>query len=150
MSLPLPWVERIFTKLVLVYGQAFLVRWRDIDIAMVKTDWTHELSGFDRTPHRIAFALANLPEKPPSVIEFKALCRSAPALPAPALEAPPANPERMAQELAKLAPMLAETPGPVDDKAWARKILARVQAGERVTPTVLQMALRGLGMPDGT
>ena len=38
MSLPLPWVDRIFEKLVLVYGQPFLARWRDIKLDAVKVE----------------------------------------------------------------------------------------------------------------
>ena len=140
MALPLLWVDRIFDKLVLTYGQAFLARWRDIDMNSVKSDWMHELSGFENHPSAIAHALSNLPEKPPSIVEFKNLCRSAPAAEAPRIESPKADPERVKAELAKLAPLRQPTPSSYDHKAWARAILRDVQGGLRRNPTVVAMA----------
>lgn len=133
MSLPLPWVERIFEKLTLVYGQAFLRRWSDIDLNLVKSDWSYELSGFERAPQAIAFALANLPDGPPTVTQFKALCRQAPAAATPLLPEPKAAPERMAAELAKLGALRQATEQGGDMKAWARRLQARDQAGEKLS-----------------
>lgn len=74
MSLPSNWIEPIFTKLTLIYGQQFLRRWQDLDLDAVKDDWAHELDGLDHSPKRIAYALQNLPpEKPPTVLEFRAI-----------------------------------------------------------------------------
>ena len=145
MSLPEPWVERIFDKLTLIYGQSFLRRWSDIDLEKVKADWAHELSGFQQHPRAIAWALQNLPpEKPPTVLEFRALARKAPAEELPRLEAPKADPERVEAELAKLAPV---RDGPrVDHRAWARTLVARSEAGEKVRPVSLRFAREALGM----
>ena len=80
MSLPSSWVEPIFTKLTLIYGQQFLRRWQDLDLDAVKADWAHELDGLDKSPKRIAYALQNLPpEKPPTVLEFRAIAWKMPA-----------------------------------------------------------------------
>jgi hypothetical protein len=80
MSLPSAWVEPIFTKLTLIYGQAFLRRWQDLDMEAVKADWAHELDGFERTPKRIAYALQNLPiDRPPTVLEFRAIAWKMPS-----------------------------------------------------------------------
>jgi len=140
MSLPLPWVDKIFDKLTLTYGQQFLARWRDIDLNAVKSDWMHELSGFENAPHAIAYGLSNLPKLPPTVIEFRALCRLAPTTEVKQLEAPRADPARVASELAKLAPMLKPTAAPVDRLDWARRILQSVEDGAKRTPTVVKMA----------
>ena len=79
MSLPASWFDRIFDKLALTYGQSFLRRWQDIDLNAVKSDWSHELSGFDKHPKAIAWALQNLPlDHPPTVLEFRAIARKAP------------------------------------------------------------------------
>jgi len=147
MSLPLPWVDRIFDKLTLTYGPSFLNRWRDLDLNLVKSDWMHELSGFENAPHAIAFALSNLPGDPPNVVQFKALARSAPAQAASALPAPKADPARVAAELAKLAPMREAfvSVTPKDCKQWARNILAQRAAGIPRTPAVVQMARNALG-----
>jgi hypothetical protein len=139
MSLPTAWVDRIFDKLTLIYGQAFLRRWTDIDLNSVKSDWAHELSGFQQHPKAIAWALQNLPVDPPTVLQFKFLARRAPPDELPRLEAPKADPRRIAEELAKLAPVLAKPVGrPNTD--WAKRILDRAEAGERISPTTLRMA----------
>ena len=145
MSLPLPWVDKIFDKLTLTYGQAFLARWKDIDLSAVKSDWVHELSGFEKAPHAIAHALACLPDRPPTVLEFRALCRLAPAADVPRLDTPRADPARIAAELAKLAP-LRTIAAPVSCLGWAKRILQRKESGERVNRTALEMAQRALGL----
>lgn len=149
MSLPLPWVDRVFEKLTLVYGQAFLARWRDIDLNAVKSDWCHELAGMEKSPGRIAFALANLPDRPPSVIEFRALCRSAPAPDVPKLPEPPADPDRVAHEVAKLRTYSAQQAAPGSDgKEWARRIMRRVQDGDNTVGRFARgMAAEVLGYP---
>lgn len=82
MSLPDAWVDRIFEKLALVYGHAFLSRWDGMPIADVKADWSRELSRFQQNHRAIAYALEHLPARPPTVLEFRALCNS-PQAPAP-------------------------------------------------------------------
>lgn len=147
MSLPLPWIERIFAKLTLAYGRDFLGRWEGVDLADVKTDWAHELDGFERFPEAIAYALSNLPPKAPSVIEFRAIARRAPAPDVPRLEAPRADPERVKAELAKLEPMKkAAAGGGYDHKAWAKRFIARHKAGERIRPITLRFAREALGI----
>ncbi len=103
MSLPQNWVDRIFEKLTLVYGREFLNRWEGLPIAEVKADWAHELDGFDKWPEAIAHALKNLPpDRPPTVLQFRALCRAAPPKVLPQLPQPKADPARVKAELAKL------------------------------------------------
>jgi hypothetical protein len=55
-----------------------------------------------------------------------------------ALPEPPADPERVKQELAKLAP-LRMGPG-IDPKAWAKRILDEYAAGRKKPVAVVQMA----------
>jgi hypothetical protein len=144
MSLPTAWVDRIFDKLTLVYGQAFLRKWDSIDINAVKSDWAHELSGFENHPKAIAWALQNLsPEKAPNALEFKFLARRAPPDELPRLEAPKADPERIAAELAKLAPILKKPPVR-SNVEWAKAIVARHDAGGKVAPMTLRMAREAL------
>lgn len=86
MSLPENWTDKIFQKLALVYGRDFTGRYEGIPLEEVKADWAHELSGYQQSPHSIAYALQNLPEKPPNVLQFRAICRSAPPAPVPLIE----------------------------------------------------------------
>ena len=146
MSLPAPWIDKIFTKLTLAYGRDFIARWEGIDLNDVKSDWSHELAGFAEHPEAIAYALANLPPKAPSVIEFRALARRAPLPAVKLLEAPVANPERVAAELAKLAPLRARKSYALPNgKDWAHRLLARAAAGERINPTTLRFAREAAG-----
>lgn len=140
MSLPTAWIDRIFDKLTLTYGQSFLRRWADIDINAVKSDWAHELAGFAQFPRAIAYALENLPtERPPTVLEFRAMARKCPADESQRLPAPKAPPDVIARELAKLAPIMGQRERPTKT-AWAHRILAKQAAGVPVTRTVLSMA----------
>lgn len=158
MSLPLPWVDRIFEKLTLVYGQKFIALWRDVDLNAVKSDWAHELAGFAPRDGEvgsgragaaaIAYALANLdPLAPPNVLQFRALARRAPALEAPRLPEPKADPERVAAELAKLKPIAeAARATSCGGKDWAHRIIARVGQGECINRTTVLFARQALGM----
>ncbi len=159
MSLPIPWVDKIFLKLTLVYGREFIGRWEGLEIADVKTDWGHELAGFENWPEAIAHALATLPPgRPPTVVEFRELARKAPRKKLIALPEPPADQARVAAELEKLAAITGKKGarvGQIDHKAWARALIAREEAGEVLNPTVSRFAreaLRGereqVGRPD--
>lgn len=144
MSLPIAWIDRIFERMTLRYGRDFLGRWEGIPIADVKTDWADVLSGFFTHPSAIAWALESLPDsKPPTVQEFRALCRAAPAPEIPRLPEPKADPGRVSAELAKLAPVRAAAAAggyDADPKSWARRILDRHNAGGRINALPLKMA----------
>lgn len=146
MSLPSAWTDRIFTKLTLAYGRDFISRWEGIDLNDVKSDWSHELAGFEAHPEAIAHALANLPPKPPSVIEFRAIARRAPQIDTPRLEAPKADPTNVAAEIAKQTGLREALAPKHNPKEWAQRILAREQAGEKIRPIALRFAKEALGM----
>ena len=146
MSLPSAWTDRIFTKLTLAYGRDFISRWEGIELNDVKSDWSHELSGFEAHPESIAYALANLPQKPPSVIEFRSIARRAPQIDAPRLEAPKADPAKVAAEIAKQTGLREALAPKQNQKEWAQRILAREQAGEKIRPIALRFAKEALGM----
>ena len=95
MSLPESWVNRIFQRLTLVYGQAFMRQWEGLDVAEVKALWGEELTWYQQQPSAIAHALENLPiDRPPNVLQFRDMCRKVPAekpaaLPDPAVTISP-------------------------------------------------------------
>lgn len=145
MSLPIQALDRLFARLAATYGAAWERNLGSTPLADVKTAWSHELSGFSGSLHRIAWALENLPTKCPNVIEFKALCRQAPAPEVPRLPEPKADPERMKAELAKLAPVRqAVATSQRDGREWARRIVARSEAGDRIRPITLRFAKEAL------
>ena len=102
VQLPASWVEKIFQKLALVYGRDFLSRWEGQNLAEVQADWAHELAGFVNAPHAIKYALENLPEKPPTVLQFRAVCRLAPVPTALRLPEPSLTPEQIAANVIRL------------------------------------------------
>lgn len=144
MSLPLIAIDRLFNRLNATYGRDFMSRWEGQDSNAVKASWAHELAGFADKLQMVAWALENLPERAPNVIEFRNLCRKAPAPETPQLPEPAADPARVAAELAKLAPVRAAAKNSVDGKDWARWIVARHEAGDSVRPISLQFAREAL------
>lgn len=144
-------VQRIFKRLAATYGAAWDRSLGQVPIADVMTAWEHELAGFlqnKRTMLAIAWALENLPERCPNVIEFRALCRSAPSAPVPVLPAPAADPARMAEALATLAPVRkAVRAGAVaSGKGWAQKLIEKHERGEFVNVGPLRTAREALGL----
>lgn len=147
MSLPSKAIDRLFDRLTATYGNEWITRWQGLDGQAIKSLWAHELSVYGNRLEAIAWALENLPPRAPNVIEFKHLCRSAPALEAPKLPEPKADPERLKQELSKLGEVRAKAvagAGLVDHKAWARRIIGRFDAGDRINPTSLRFAREAL------
>jgi hypothetical protein len=144
MSLPAAWTDKIFTKLILVYGRDFSSRWEGMNIADVKADWSHEMTGYENRPKAIVWALQNLPVKPPTVLEFRKIANTLPAEQVPELHYVKAGQDRVTHELAKLAPVRdAPLCGAKD---WAHRAIAKDAAGERVTPYTLMSARAALGM----
>lgn len=129
MALPLNWIDRIFDKLVLAYGRDFTGRWDGLPMASIKTDWAHELSGFDEHPEAIKHALQHLPaDKPPTVFGFRNLCISVPKTTKLELPAPPADPVFVAEIARRLH--LTKRGSPIGDKDWAKRLKARDDAGD--------------------
>ncbi len=144
MSLHVKAIDRLFSRLTLTYGRAFTAEADNLGLADVKTNWAHELRSFDDRLWCIAWELENLPERCPNVIQFRNLCRAAPAPDVPRLPEPAADVERMRAELAKLAPMrtasAASSIGAFDGKAWAKRLIDRHAAGDLGSNAGLKMA----------
>lgn len=131
MSLPTAWVDKLFTKLIVTYGQRFLGLYAGVDLQIVKDDWAEELAGYVNNPDAIKHALQHLPtDRPPNVLEFKQLCRGAPAkAPLMALEAPKSDPARVAEAMASMtAPKPKYNP-----REWAENLKALEERGGRLT-----------------
>lgn len=139
-------VDHVFSTLAVAYGPAFTRSLGDAPEGEIKTFWGYQLSDFTHSKdakRAIVWALQNLPPKVPNAIEFKLLCRNAPSKQVLALPAVvTVNPEIAAKVLEGLK---ANTVGRVDHKAWAHRIIARVKSGEKVSPTVVQMAENAIG-----
>lgn len=128
-ALPDAWVARIFDKLSLTYGAAWVRKWEGVDGAAVRADWGHELRGFQQSPHAIKHALEHLPPaEPPTVLQFRDMCLKAPQFAPKALPAPPADPASVAKARAAV-----EKIGRRQDREWAHALRERDQRGDRLT-----------------
>lgn len=144
MSLPQPWVDKLFAKLTLTYGEAFMRQYGGVPMEDVKANWSHELSGFQQMPDAIAYGLQNLPaDRPPNVLQFRDACRRAPSKQL-ALEHSHqhADPEVIAQVRAVFAGWKGER----DPKAWATKLQQRHARGERLTAHQVRCYREALGV----
>ena len=139
MSLPAAWIDKIFAKMLIRYGADWTRMWNGLDdkaMQLVKADWAQELGIFAERPEFIAHGLDNLPsDRPPTVGQFRDLCKNRPAPQPVALPAPPRDPARVA---ALVAQALAAKPAPPDEKVsvhleWARRLRKRDFLGERLT-----------------
>lgn len=147
MPMPLKAIDRLFDRLSATYGKQFADLYAGLDIQSIKTTWAMELDhwGTEDGLKSIAWALENLPEYAPNVIQFKKLVRSAPAPEVPRLPEPKADPQRLKEELEKLGSVVGEmkkSTGPNLD--WARRIVVKHKGGLKVPPAVLKMAREAL------
>jgi hypothetical protein len=157
-------IKRLFDRLSGTWGRDFMDQWAGLHGGKVMAIWAHELSGYDaRTKPNpeavdgralmqpIAWALENLPEKPLNAIQFRALCRRAPAAEVLRLPEPAANPARMAEALEKLAPLRkgASAGALAGGKGWAHRLIEKHERGEFVNVGPLRTAREALGLLPG-
>src|SRR5574337_288724 len=134
-------IDRLFDRLAATYGREFLARYEGVDDAAVKAAWAHELAGFGDKLHAIAWALERLPQRAPNAIEFRALCRAAPAPSVPRIEQSAAAPDVVRAALARIGPLRVGSAG----DGWARRVLAKHARGEPVSRYARTMAAEALG-----
>ena len=110
--LPREWIEQIFATMIVVYGRDFTDRWAGVAPDALKGDWAKRLAGLAEHPKAIAFALRNLPaDRPPNVLQFRALCFRAPRALPPALPEPQYTPEQRAARVAHLKALRVRVSG---------------------------------------
>ncbi len=150
MSMATKSIDGLFEKLSLTYGAAWGRKWEGLPIGDVKSLWAHELASYNNNSDAVEWALENLPEACPNVIEFRNLCRKAPTVELPRLPEPKANPERIKAEVAKFfevkAAVKSASVAVNDGRDWARKIIARSNAGETLNRCTLRFAKEALGI----
>lgn len=116
-------------------------------ITGVQAVWAKRLGHLRSNPKALRYALDNLPEHPPTLPEFIALCNRRPDRPAPALEAPKADPVRVQQAIAGIDRRL-----PARDPLQTLRELAESDArdgtykGRKVTIAQRQTYRQALGM----
>lgn len=137
-------VEYVFQVLAATYGESWNRSLGKAPITDVMTVWGNALESASHSKaarKSIAWALQNLPDRCPNAMEFRSLCRSAPAAEAVALPPPKVNPEIAAKVLSGIS----RTSAKGDEKNWARAILRDYQAGIQRNLCSVQMARNALG-----
>jgi len=133
-------IARIFKNLKLVYGAQFQREYLDgFEEEEVIELWAQRLEYWLDKPYAIDYALEHLPVRCPNVIEFKNLCKQAPApvlmkLPAPQ---PEPTPERLAMIDRFLEKCRKSPSGPVESPSY--RAWQKVQRGEPVSYYVREL-----------
>lgn len=142
--IPAAVIDRLFKRLAATYGAVWDRAMGNAPLDDVREVWAHELAGFGSKLQDIAWALDNLPEKCPNVLEFRTLCRRAPAPTFLPLEAPKPDSTRV-KAVVERAKAAFDTQQQRDPKQWARDILAEAQRGRKVSAIRLRFAREALG-----
>lgn len=163
-SLPDRWVQHIWSTMRANYGARWdrsfpvppcppgvdAVQHVQAHMQSVQRVWAAKLGPFQFNHKRLTYGLDNLPTEPPNLPEFYAACNRMPCKNEDlALDAPKANPERVARELAKLSNARA----PVDRMAPLRELHDRdvnhggvLANGKRITLAQRQTYRAALGL----
>lgn len=146
-SLPDPWVERIWATMRATYGAAFDRQWEcpaGVDplqhVQQLKGHWGRELRGFQQNPAAIGYALDNLPENPPNLVQFRQLCTRRPEPQQKALPAPKADPARVQSLIAGMSRQIQQRSG----REWAYALREQQRRGKILTPAVAEMVREAL------
>lgn len=74
-ALPEAWVERLFDRMLLEYGRKFTDQWGGADSDTLIAHWSRELAGYTGAELKRGLDALATREWPPTLPEFKKLCR---------------------------------------------------------------------------
>jgi hypothetical protein len=146
-ALPSAWVDRLFERFAAMYGKHWFDQWSDVPMADVKDAWQTDLAAF--TGEQIRRALDHCKTHntfPPTLPEFAGMCRQFREIPQSrlAISGPKTDmPDHIREQLRAFTK--GERKG--DSRDWARKILARVEAGDVVPLVAVEGAREALNLP---
>lgn len=128
------WVDVLFTRLQIRYGDAWTRKWDGIDPDAIKADWCDALATMvERNPKAITHALQHLPDYPPNCDGFLRICLLAPspklALVAPVDKPDPEFARRVHASVAEAAAEHVGTPAEV----LIAKMRAKVADGQKLS-----------------
>lgn len=151
MSLPAAWVDSLFARLAVTYGQRFMGLYAGLDADAVKAEWGRVLAGFQQNRAALSYGLENLPaENPPNALQFRDICRRRPAAVLPRLAPPVNDPEARSQGIDALRYFAANFGKTArDPRAWAYRLQDREESGEHLTPFQRDAWRVALGQVDG-
>lgn len=129
------WVDVLFARLQVRYGDAWARKWEGIDADAIRADWAEQIGPvFAANPKAIAHALGNLPPTfPPNSDGFLRLCMSAPASEQKALTAPIVAPPSAVLDGVREIVRRSACSGVRPAQAVVERLRARMTAGERLT-----------------
>lgn len=145
--MPNAWVDRIFARMLVRYGSEWIRRWEGVPEEAVKADWAEQLDGMERSPARIKYALDNLPDRPPTVTEFRAACNRFHADELQKLPAPVPDRETVERFRAATADIGKHKADPF---AWARNLREIEQSGHGRLTLAQRDMWRAVLNEDGT
>lgn len=125
------WLDTVMMKMALTYPNRFPPR--NVPTDLLRGEWSRELAGLDVAD--LKHGMQNLPEHPPNVTQFRAICVSRPKpLPMPITAAKYVpRLEDVAQAKTVVSAFNAQK-GQIDPLRWARNLRKREAAGEGLTP----------------
>ena len=74
-ALPSEWIDRLWQRFMLMYGNKFADMWRDLDPVAVKHAWGEELYGYTADELKRGLAWCKTQTWPPTLPEFMCACR---------------------------------------------------------------------------
>lgn len=74
-ALPERWVERLFERMLLEYGKKFADQWGGANTDALIAHWSRELAGYTGAELKRGVDALNTKDWPPTLPEFKKLCR---------------------------------------------------------------------------
>lgn len=74
-ALPERWVERLFERMLLEYGKKFADQWGGADTDALIAHWSRELAGYTGAELKRGLDALTTKDWPPTLPEFKKLCR---------------------------------------------------------------------------
>ena len=149
--LPSAWIERLFSRFRAIYGNRVETMWREADPREVQSVWGESLGRYEAVDIKRALETMVLAyaDYPPTLPQFTSMCRDARnARTQQAAKLTHVRYNPVAPEV--LAAIHELTRDPVnrkrDPKDWARRILARESAGEKLPIIALTSAREALGL----
>lgn len=73
--IPEKWIDALFTKMLMLYGNKFSDMWRNLDLNLIKSLWAEELGKLTRDEFAKGANLLIEQEWPPTLPQFIKLCR---------------------------------------------------------------------------
>ena len=129
------------------YGSLFLDRWRDVKAEDMLDHWVNELGAFNAPTIGRALKSLDSHPLPPSLPEFKTLCKAFYEPPAAQrLEHAQASPEEANEGMAKVREIIGSLGQKTDFRDWARQIVRLWDEGRYPWIAGYEIACRALGV----